>query len=87
MTFYTEILKAGFPVIISDAEEILSRFEGRDFIGIVPHHVTPRYCEDLFPAKYGKVIDFMHVYEDEMEAFGTDIVWLPEEEAELIIPG
>ena len=87
VTFYTEILKAGFPVIISDAEEILSRFEGRDFIGIVPHHVTPRYCEGLFPAKYGKVIDFMHVYEEEMAAFGNDIVWLPEEEAKLIISG
>ena len=86
VSFYTGILKAGFPVIISDAEEILSRFEGRDYIGIVPHHVIPRYCESMFPASYGKVIDFMHVFEEELASFGANIEWLPEEEARLIVP-
>ncbi|MBQ9154989.1 MAG: hypothetical protein IJ130_14400 [Solobacterium sp.] len=82
--FYTALSDAGFPVIISDAEEILARFEGTDYVGIVPHHVPTRYCESLFPASYGNVIDFMHVYDEEMAEFGDAVEWLPEEEAELI---
>lgn len=87
VSFYIALSKAGFPVIISDAEEILNRFEGRDYIGIVPRHVIPRYCEGMFPVRYGKVIDFTHVYEEEMQEFGADIEWLPEEEAKLIETG
>ena len=30
------------------------------------------------------IIDFMHVYREEMEKFGDAIEWLPEEEARLI---
>ena len=39
------------------------------------------YCEEMFP---GKVIDFMHVYDEDMVKYGDAIEWLPEEEAELI---
>lgn len=70
-------------VLISSAEEILARYEGTDYIGIVPHSETPKYCESMFPAKYGRVIDFTHVYEDEDEWFGQ-IEWIPEEESRLI---
>ena len=82
--FYTALVKTGLPVIISDAEEILGRFDGTDYIGIVPHHVIPKYCGDMFPARYGKVIDYMHIYEEEMAEYGDAVEWLPEEEAELI---
>ena len=71
--FYLAIHDAGLPVIISTAEEILARYEGTDYIGIVPHSETPKYCESMFPAKYGRVIDFTHVYEDEDEWFGQII--------------
>ena len=81
--FYLAIHDAGLPVIISTAEEILARYEGTDYIGIVPHSETPKYCESMFPAKYGRVIDFTHVYKDEDEWFGQ-IEWIPEEEARLI---
>ena len=84
VTFYTVLAAAGLPVIIYDAEEILARFDGTDYVGIVPHHIIPKYCEDMFPSKYGHVIDFAHVYDDEIAAFGEDIEWLPEPEARLI---
>ena len=64
-----------------DANEILARFEGTDYIGIVPHSVISPYCESLFPEKYGRVIDFMHVYEEDLELWGDDIEWLPIEDA------
>ena len=84
VTFYTALSAAGLPVILDDAEEILARFDGSDFVGIVPHHTIPKYCEGMFPKKYGNVIDFMHVYDDEMVKYKDDIEWLPEEPAQLL---
>ena len=81
VNFYTAIYEAGLPVVLNDAKEILARFEGTDYVGIVPHSVIPKYCESMFPAKYGRVIDFMHVYEEELELYGDQIEWLPIEEA------
>lgn len=72
-----------YPVVLEDAEEILARFDGTDYVGIVPHSVIPKYCEGMFPAKYGRVIDFMHVYDEEIEQYGSQIEWLPLEEAKL----
>ena len=86
VTFYTALSAAGLPVVLDDADEILARFDGSDFVGIVPHHVIPKYCEGMFPEKYGKVIDFMHVYDEEMVKYKDDIEWLPEDEAEILSP-
>ena len=82
--FYTALSAAGLPVLLSDAEDIMMRFDGTGYVGIVPHSVPTRYCEELFPEKYGDIIDFMHVYREEMEKIGDAIEWLPEEEARLI---
>lgn len=84
VTFYTTLSAAGLPVILEDAEEILARFEGNDYVGIVPHSCATRYCESMFPSEYGKVIDFIHVFDEDMEQFGKDITWLPEDAAKLI---
>lgn len=82
VSFYVALTAAGMPVVISDAEELLARFEATDYIGIVPHHVITRYCESLFPDSYGNIVDFTHVYKDE-DAWFDQIEWLPEEEAVL----
>lgn len=82
--FYVALKDAHLPVILSDADAILSRFKGEDFIGIVPHRVFPAYCENMFPEKYGTILDFMHIYVEDMESFGDQIEWLPEDEAQLI---
>ena len=81
--FYLSLSAAGLPVILRDAKEILARFEETDYIGIVPHNIIPKYCEGMFPAKYGKVIDFMHVYDEDIALYGDQIEWLPLEEARL----
>lgn len=83
VNFYTGLSAAGLPVILSDAKEILARFEMTDYIGIVPHNVIPKYCEGMFPAKYGRVVDFIHVYDEEIQEFGNQIIWLPMEQAKL----
>ena len=82
VSFYLALSAAGLPVFLSDADAMLARFDGSDLVGIVPHHIFPRYCEDWFPESYGEIIDFMHVYDEEMALYGEAIQWLPPEEAE-----
>lgn len=81
--FFVALRKEGLPVHIYNSEEILARYEENDYIGIVPHRVFPKYCENMFPEKYGNVIDFMHLYSDELDLLPY-IEWLPEEKAELL---
>ncbi len=83
VSFYIALSSAGIPVILDDAEELMARFDASDYIGVVPHSYFTRYCEHLFPDKYGRIIDFVHVYKGEDEWF-DDIEWIPEEPAELI---
>lgn len=83
VNFYVALKKKKLPVVLSDADEILARFKGTDYIGIVPHTVIPSYCDGMFPNSYGKILDFMHVYQEEMDGYGDKIEWLPEEEASL----
>ena len=82
-SFHNKPSAAGLPVILRDSKEILARFEETDYIGIVPHNIIPKYCEGMFPPEYGRVVDYMHVYDEEMQEFGDQIIWLPMEPAEL----
>ena len=83
VSFYVALSAAGLPVFLYDADAILARIEGSDYIGIVPHHIIPKYCESMFPEKYGKVVDFLHVYDEDIAELGDAIEWLPMEQAEL----
>ena len=83
VTFYITLYAAGLPVYIEDADEILARFDGNDFVGIVPNFIYPRYCEDMFPKEYGKIIDFMHIYDEDIELYSKDIIWLSTTEVKL----
>lgn len=83
VSFYTALSAAGLPVFLCDAKEILAGFDGSDYVGIVPHSVIPKYCEEMFPDTYGRIIDFMHVYDEEFKKYGKGIIWLPEDEAKL----
>ena len=84
VNFFVALRKAGYPVLLLDADPILSRFKGEDLIGIVPRPVTPAYCESMFPASLGRILDFMNVYDEDMELFGDSIEWLPITPAKLL---
>lgn len=83
VNFFVALHNAGLPVILHDADAILARISGTDYVGIVPHDVIPKYCESMFPSKYGRIIDFIHVYDEEMELYGSEIEWMPIDKAEL----
>lgn len=82
--FYVALKRAGLPVVLRDAQAILARFKGEDLIGVVPRDVTPVYYEGMFPKSYGTILDFMHVHNEDMAAFGDKIEWLPDNEATLM---
>ncbi len=72
------------PFELSDAEQIVDLVSGNDFIGIVPDHVVPRYCHNLFP-KEDRINDFMNLnFDNELE---SEIIektyWYPLDKFEL----
>jgi len=81
--FYVAIHDAGYPVYLMDGEDMLRRFRGDVNVGIVPHDVFPRYCEGMFPKRFGRIMDFIHVDEEDVEKLGDAIEWLPEHQVEL----
>jgi hypothetical protein len=80
--FFVALRAAGLPVVLDDADEIAAKFDGTGYIGIVPHRLFPAYCEELYPDRYGHVIDFRHLYDEDKDLLPY-VEWLPEEEAEL----
>ncbi|MCI7775449.1 MAG: hypothetical protein MSH55_06700 [Enorma sp.] len=84
VSFYVALKRAGLPVILCDARAILARFKGEDLVGVVPRDVIPVYCERMFPKHLGTILDFMHVYDEDIAYFGDKIEWLPEPAAQLV---
>jgi len=72
------------PFELSDAEQIVDMVSGNDFIGIVPDHVVPRYCHNLFP-KEDRINDFMNLnFEKEFESKIIEkAYWYPLDKIEL----
>ena len=44
--------------------------------------MIPAYCESLYPEKYGRVVDFMNLFDEDKDLLPY-VEWLPEEKAEL----
>jgi len=73
------LYRNGIPFYLRDGKEILDMVRGKDYIGIVPGHVFPRYCHGLFPSK-DHIIDFMNLpfeYHDQVIHHG---IWYPPDE-------
>ena len=85
VNFYTALRVAELPVILSGGKEIMARLDGTDYVGIVSHYSTWRDCEEIIPETYGPIIDFMTVYKEDMEIYGDQIEWIPEEPAHLLL--
>jgi hypothetical protein len=68
---------------LEKAQEIYNMLTGKDSIGIVPHNVTPRYCNNLFPDN-DKIIDFMNLGHEDVSEFIAKTYWYPESEIRLV---
>ncbi len=81
--FYNALSEAGYPVIVSGGRELVDSFDGADYIGIVPHMMTSRYCAEIIPEEYGEVISFEYV-EKGRDHWFDKIIWIHEDPAELL---
>lgn len=71
---YFALKRENVPVVVNDGQRIAEAIQGKDYIGIVPHCVIPKYCDNLFPDV--KIITFMHFYNnDEDKGLLSYITW------------
>lgn len=80
--FYLALYRAGIPVGLYNGRLIANAFTGNDRIGIVPNEVFPRYCHSMFPKE--DVIDFVNIYDDEMDSIKDYVTWYDIPEIHLI---
>ena len=83
--FYLALKRAGYPVYIYNAEELIARFNETERIGVVPVGVFPRYCGGYFPNE--KIIDFMNLPFEERDKVAEKCKWQPLREIRLIDNG
>jgi hypothetical protein len=57
------LFEKGVPFVLNKKDEMLRMLKGEDEVGIVPEHVTPRYCHSLFPPE-DRINDFLNPWHD-----------------------
>ncbi|MCF8347115.1 MAG: hypothetical protein K9G38_07875 [Bacteroidales bacterium] len=77
------LYRHGVPFYLRDGKEILDMVLGKDYIGIVPDHVLPRYCHGLFPAK-DRIIDFMNLPFEFRDKVIHYSIWYPIDKVQVI---
>ena len=80
--FYLALTRAGIPVYLEDAKELVLRMQEKERIGIVPEGVFPRYCESHFPNE--RIIDFMNLPFENREEVVAKTDWQPYAPVQLI---
>ncbi|SDB58507.1 hypothetical protein SAMN02910317_03071 [Ruminococcaceae bacterium FB2012] len=80
--FFLAIHRAGYPVYIYNAKELVDRFNETEKIGVVPKGVTPRYCSLWFPKE--TIISFMNLPYEKTDEVAAHCVWQPLEEVKLL---
>lgn len=71
------------PFYLENAKAILRMITGKDYIGIVPEHITPRYCHSLFPHEE-EIVDFMNLDEPKRSTIIKKASWYPEPTVNLL---
>ena len=80
--FYLALHRKGIPVGVINGKQIANAFAGTNRIGIVPNEVFPRYCHEMFPNE--DVIDFVNIYDDEMDLIKDYVTWYEIPEIHLV---
>ena len=83
--FYLALHRKGIPVGLENGKLIANAFMGTDRIGIVPNDVFPRYCHSMFPKE--DVIDFINIYDYEMDLIKDYVTWYDIPEIHLLNNG
>lgn len=81
VNFYLALANKGIPIYLTDGKEIAAMLTGRDYIGIVPENVTPRYCDSMFPGE--KMLQYMNLPFENTEKVIKAAEWYPLDEVKL----
>lgn len=54
----------------------------KDFVGVVPEGVIPRYCDYLFPEE--KILTFMNLPWEESNVIEKSVIWYPIRESQFV---
>lgn len=81
--FYLALCRAGAPVYLDKASDLVERLLGTELVGIVPEGVTPAYCEHFFPGEH--IISFMNLPAKDRERFLPFCTWQPIGEVTLLV--
>lgn len=73
--FYLALNRVDIPVFLFESEALADRMAEKEFIGIVPDGITPRYCESRFPGEH--IITFMNLTNEDRELFLPFCHWQP----------
>jgi hypothetical protein len=75
------------PFVLNKKDEMLRMLKGEDDVGIVPEHVTLRYCHNMFPVD-DQINDFLNPWLDpELTAvIKKKAVWYPIEKLQPVKP-
>ena len=73
--FYLSLVDHGLPIFLTDGTEIAAMLSGKDYIGIVPKGIIPRYCASLFPGE--NILDFMNLPYENREQVEKATFWYP----------
>ena len=84
--FLLALRDEGLPVLVYDADTLVSMLRGEDLIGVVPEGVFPAYCGSRFPEE--DVPSFMgfpyEMSEGERDQFIQAVRWQPVRDVELL---
>ena len=82
--FYLALVDRDLPVFLTDGMELAAMLTGKDYIGIVPEGIIPRYCSSMFPEE--KILDFMNLPYEESEQIEKAAFWYPLREVRMSCP-
>jgi len=80
--FYLALSEKGLPIFLYKGREILKMLTGKDYIGIVPEGVIPRYCDWMFPDE--KLLSFMNLPWEERDEVEKATTWHTIKEVKLL---
>ena len=75
--------KAGYPVRLSGAEEILEKLKGADLVVIVPDNGLSETAEEQLLDRYEDIVEFTSLDDEECRIYGDKISWIEPERAML----
>ena len=71
--FYLALTQQRLPIFLYDWCALDTMLNGRDYIGIVPEGIIPRYCSDMFPEE--EMLSYMNLPWENTNDVIKAVIW------------